>query len=57
MKADRKAGALPLAAKPLTPGYFHQNEVTKAAFILAQVSPPEAHASYERAVLIQRTSP
>ena len=55
MRSDRKEGALPLAAKPLTPGYFRKDESPAKAFIFAQISPPEAKADAARADLKQRT--
>ncbi len=55
MMANLEKGALPLAAKPLTPGYFSQYESLTRSFILAQISPPEAQASQKRTHLTQRT--
>ena len=57
MRAGRKAGALPLAAMPLTPGYFGQAESTPSPFILAKISPPEAQANAKRADLKQEIAP
>ena len=53
--AVAQKGALPLAAKPLTPGYFRKDESQPQPFIFAQISPPEAQASTIRARLKQRT--
>jgi len=50
-------GALPFAAKPLTPGYFNQNESRSDDFILVQISPPEAQADPSRAGLKEWTAP
>jgi len=50
-----RTGALPLAAEPLTPGYFGKDESKDSPFIFAQISPPEAEADAGRTDLMQRT--